>query len=118
MRAGIVARQPCGADEVPYLVEDLGRARRLEEAGVEVDDLIPPPAPVQAQPPVGLKRELHLVAVVPRLAGGDDRVQRDVAQPAIVAEALRDDGVLRAQLRRVIEVLPETSPAGAEVRAP
>ena len=118
MRPGIVTCQPAGMDQGPDLVEDVGCAGGLEEARLQIDDLVPPPSAVKAQPPAGLERKLHLVPEVPGLLVRDDRTERHVLDTAEMPQALGDDGLLRAQLGRVIEMLPQTSPAGAEVRAP
>jgi len=103
---GAQAERPAGVDDrLPGAVH----ARRRQKAVARLDDVTPRPSPVQAKDETSVvfgERELHLVAVAPRVVHAGDRLQREVAQSADVLQGLHHLALLELELRRVAQGLP------------
>src|SRR5262249_62297901 len=83
----------------------------------EGETYIEAPQPVQPEERCGVECELHLVAVPPRFGHRKDRPNLEVMEAGEMGEALADDMLFRGELRRIVQVLPDASAAGAEERA-
>ena len=104
------------AHRLPDRVPEVGR----EPALADVQHLVPAAGPMEAERgTVRRRRErvLHLVPVVERRLGRDDRLERRVLDSADPAERLLDLRRLRLELRLVREVLEPAASAGRVVLA-
>ena len=96
-------------------------ALRREQAVDDVDDLLPRPALVQAEDKpavlVGAERELHLVAVAPRVVHATDGLEHVVREVCDALEGVHHLLLLELELRRVVQRLPLAAAALAGVAA-
>ena len=75
-------------------------------------------AQLRATAGVGMKAELHLVAIAERLGRWHDRSDGRRREPAQVDQGLSDLPLLQPALLRVLEVLEAAASATLHVRAP
>ncbi len=113
---------PARGREARGRTHDLDRERRCDQAGVEREQPVERAPLVQAQHRLavrsGREPKFHLVPVVERLRGRNDRQHPGFGDPGQVFEGLPDLALLEGALLGVVEVLEPASTAFRHVRAP